>query len=212
VLLDGDDPPLVAHQGGQVGGLAAGCGAEVEHRVARRRRQHARDGHRGARLRHEQPFLPQRRGERVERRVEDKALGQAVGRVRGDAEALVQLVGRDPQRVRAQRRLGRLVTGSHQRAGGIRAKGAEPQLGDPQRVRMAQRRVGGRGVRQRLDERTRLARGAPQHRVDQRGAPARGRFRQLDRLANRGVGRHAVEEDELEDAEAQRREHRRLEL
>ena len=81
-MLDGDDPALVVRERGEVGRLAAGRGAEVEDRVAGRRRDRAGDGHRGARLGHEQALLPQRRGERVERRVDDEALRQAVGRVR----------------------------------------------------------------------------------------------------------------------------------
>jgi hypothetical protein len=148
---------------------------------------------------------------RVERGLEHQPLREAGGGTAGDGQAGGELTGADPQRVRAQGRLGRLVAGGHQRAGGVGAERLPPQLGDPGGVRVAQR--GGRRpvVRQRADQGGRLARGPAQDRVDQPRPAARVLLGQLHRLTHRGVCGHAVEVGELEDPEPQRRQHRGLE-
>ena len=92
-----------------------------------------------------------------------------------------------------------------------RAEGVEPELGDPERVRVLEGCFAGGGVGQRGDERRRLARRAAQHGVDEAGTAARGLLGELDRVADRGVGRDAVEEYELEHAEPERGADRGLE-
>jgi hypothetical protein len=79
MALDGDDGAPIAHERRQVGRLAAGRRAQVEHALARLGRQRAAHRGRRARLRHEQALLPQRRREGVEGRVEQQALGQVGG-------------------------------------------------------------------------------------------------------------------------------------
>ena len=64
--------------------------------------------------------------------------------------------------------LGRLVVGRHQRPRGVGAERVEPELGDPARVRVAQRAASaGVAVGQRGHERGRLARRPPQDGVDE---------------------------------------------
>ena len=158
-LLDGDDAPLVAHQRGQVGRLAAGGGAQVEDPLAGPRVERARDRHRGARLRHEQALLPQRRRERVERRVERRGPRAAVGGVRGDGQALRSRVGRSQRVGRTAASAGSLPAAISARAVSG-AERVEPQLGDPVRMRVAQRRLGGRGVGQGVRPAPRASRAA----------------------------------------------------
>ena len=85
-----------------------------------------------------------------------------------------------------------------------------PQPRDPLGVRVAQRGLLRCAVRERVDQRRRLARGAAQHRVDEPRAAPRLRLGELDRLPHRGVVGHAIEVDELEDPEPQRRDDGRL--
>jgi hypothetical protein len=75
-----------------------------------------------------------------------------------------------------------------------------------------ERRLLGRGVGERGDHPPRLARRAPEHRVDQPGALGGVALGQLDRLADRCVRRDAVEKGQLEDPEAQCGQHGRIEL
>src|SRR4051794_4532801 len=74
VALDGDDRAAVLDQRGEMGGLAARRRAEVEDALARPRREQARDRHRRARLRHEQPLAPFRAAVGVEGLLEHEAL------------------------------------------------------------------------------------------------------------------------------------------
>ena len=112
-------------------------------------------------------------------------------------QALGELAAVDLERVGAQRGLGGLVVGGHQRAGVVGAERVEPQLRDPLRVGVGERGLGGRGVGQRGDDRARLARGAAQDGVDEAGAararrPWRARrTRRRRRARARGRGRSA---------------------
>ena len=113
----------------------------------------ARDGHRGARLRHEQALAATRarRTRRTARRARSARRSPAgVGRHR---EPLREVRGGDPQRVGAQRGLGGLVVGGHQRARGVGAERVPPQPRDPLGVRVAQRGLLRRVVGERVDQR-----------------------------------------------------------
>ena len=207
-----DDAALVAHQRGQVRGLG---------RRARRRGraprspgsgvERARDRHRGARLRHEQAVLPQRRGERVERRVEHERPRAAVGRRarrpaaaprarRGASAACWR--GRRPRRARCRppsaraprRRRARRTTARRSRAGASGA--ARPRPGVPSGSASTS------GAR--------LARRAAQDGVDEAGAAARrGAWRARPTRSTAACGGHAVQERELEHARAAARRARR---
>ena len=211
MALHGDERAAVLHQRGEMRRLAAGRGAQVEHALARPRRERAGDRHRGPRLRHEQALGPQRRVEGVERRLEHEALGQARRGVRRDAEALGELLRRRPERVRAQDGLGGLVERGHQGAGVVGAERAEPQRGDPAWVGVAQRGLGGRAVRQRGDPARGHRRRAPEHGVDELRPAGRLGLDELDGIADDGVGGDAVEEGELVEPEAERRADGRIE-
>ena len=192
--------PAVLHQRREVGRLAAGRRAQVEHALARPRVEQPRDGHRRARLRHEQPLAPLGRAVGVEGRLEHQPLRQA-GRRRGwHRQPRGQLGGGRAQRVGAQRRLGGLVVGGHQRPRAARARASSHHsCGDPLGVRVAQRGRLRRVLGQRLDQRAGLAGGAAQHGVDEAGAaaasppwrarptrrPRRGRARGRGRRAGR---------------------------
>ena len=147
VVLHGDERAAVLHQRREMGRLAARRGAEVEHALAGPRRERTGDGHRGPRLRHEPALGPQRRVEGVERRVEHEPLGQAGCGMRRDVEPLRELLRGRLERVRAQDGLGGLVERGHQGAGLLGAERAEPQPGDPARIGVAERGLGGRGAR-----------------------------------------------------------------
>ena len=136
--------------------------------------------------------------ERVERAVDDDRLCIAPA---GDVVEVVVDEGVD-----AQGELGGLVVGRQQRAGLVGAEPVPPQVDHPARVRVADRRPRGRRVGRQLGA---LALHAAQHGVDQ--PVSRARLGQLDRLADRRVGGHPVEEQQLEEAELQRRADARLE-
>ena len=160
MALDGDQLALVAHQRGEVGRLAAGRGAQVEHALAGPRREQPRDRHRGARLRHERAAAPTPATANASNGPSStQALGQAGRRAGRHGQARRELGRVGAQRVDAQRGLGRLVAGGHQRARLVRAERVPPQLGDPLGVGVRERGLGGRGVGQRGDQRGRLARG-----------------------------------------------------
>ena len=204
--------PWLRHQRGEVGGLAAGRGAQVEHALAGLRASSTlRDRHRGARLRHQQAVVPLGRAEDVERRVEDQRL--AVERVR-HGQALGERLGRSILSVLARRTAS---AGSLSAAISARASGAPSasnhSCGDPLGVRVRERglRRAWRSGRA-CDDRARFARGAAQDGVDEAGAARRVALGQLDRLAHGGVRGHAVQKGQLEDAEPQRGQHRRVEL
>ena len=150
MALDGDDAPRALHQRGEVGRLAARRGAQVEHALAGPRREHARDGHRGARLRHEAALLPERR--RRTRRTARRARAPRVGPAR-DARPPEGPRRAPPASARSVLTRSAASAGSlsgrHQRAGRVRAERVEPQLRDPLGMGVAQRGLGGVRVRQR---------------------------------------------------------------
>ena len=187
----------------RVRGLAARRGAQVEHALARLRREHAGDRHRGARLRHERALLPQRRAERVERRLEHQRLGQARRR------------GGSPRAAAAASSLG-AWSGARWRAAPPRPGGCRPPSARARRPARARRTTARRSTRGCEWRSGRLRRRAP------RAAPrrARGASRAARRStaltspAPRGAsalasstdsltaacGGDAVQERELEDA------------
>ena len=106
----------VAHQRGQVRRLAAGRGAQVEDALAGLRVHARADGHRRARLGHEQALLPLGRGERVERRRRARARRAAVAGARGTPGAASSAAVVRSVLARSDG-LGGPVAGRHQRAG-----------------------------------------------------------------------------------------------
>ena len=132
MAFDGGDAAFVADERRHVRRLAAGSGAQVEDALAGLRVEGSGHRHRGARLRHEQALLPLRRGERVERGVDDEALGQVVCRPGGDRE--VEVVGLSVL-IRTAASAGSLPAAIRARASSG-AEGVEPELGDPERVRV----------------------------------------------------------------------------
>jgi hypothetical protein len=76
---------------------------------------------------------------------------------------------------------------------------------------VAQGGLGRRALREGGDHGARLAGRPPQDGVDEAGAARRVPLGERDGLRHRGVGRHAVEEHELEDAESERGQDRGLE-
>ena len=91
-----------------------------------------------------------------------------------------------PQRVGAQRRLGRAVAGGHQRARGLGPERLEPQLGDPARVGVAQRRPRRPCRRAAPPTSARASRAARRSTAFTRPAPrGASRLGQLDRLRRR---------------------------
>ena len=115
------------------------------------------------------------------------------------------------QRVDAERGLGGLVSRRHQRPRLVGPERVEPQIGDPLRVRVPERRLGGRAVGKGSIS-AGASRAARRSTALTRPAPAReARLGQLDRLADRRVRGHAVQERELEHAEPQGGEHGGLE-
>ena len=173
---------------------------------------HACDGGRGARLRHQQPFLPQRRVERVERARRGPGT-RGVRRRSSRAPA----AAREVSRALTRSALARTAVSAGSLPAAIRARaasgaqGGEPELGDPDGIRVPQGRLGGRPVGQCGDHRRRLAGGAAQHGVDEARPAGRLRLGELDRLADGRVGGHAVEERELQHPEPQRGQHGGLE-
>ena len=195
--------PCVAHQRGEVGGLAAGRGAQVEHALARlRARAHARPPSPRATAASAGPRAHSGAGEGVERARRGSAPRR---RRRGAGIRSASACAVVLERVGAQRGLGGLVVGRHQRAGG---------LGAERRRTTARRSTRGgeccsaacAGVASgSADDRGRASRAARRRTALTRPAP-RGRVAlgQLDRLADRRVRGHAVEKGQLEDPEPQR--------
>ena len=102
----------------------------------------------------------------------------------------------------------RLVLRPHQGQRLLFAEIAPPELPDPVGVGVLERALGERGE-ERLDP----VREPPEHGVRERDRPLEpGRAHELDRLVHGGVARHAVQVAELERAEPERRQHRRIEL
>jgi hypothetical protein len=182
VLLDGDDLARVLHQRREVGGLAAGRGAQVEHAIARpgasarataiaardcgisspaptRARRRCRTGRRGQRLRQ-----PRRRGR--------EALGERCAVVRS---VLARSAAR-PARCRPP-----------SARGGLGAEGLPPQRGDPLGCECCSAACGGVASGSAATSGAASRARAAQHGVDQPGAARRVALGQLDRLADRGV-------------------------
>ena len=114
--------PAVLHQRGEVGRLAAGRGAQVEHALARARVEQPRDGHRRARLRHEQPSRHSGAPWASKGASSTSPSGRPGAGVARHRQPRGQLGGGRAQRVGAQRGLGGLVVGGHQRPRGRRAR------------------------------------------------------------------------------------------
>ena len=103
---------------------------------------------------------------------------------------------------------GRLVLRPHQGEGVLLAEVALPELPDPIRVGVLER-----AFRERGEERLDPIREPPEHRVREGDRPLEPRrAHEFDRLVHSGVARHAVQVAELERAEAERRQHRRVQL
>ena len=102
----------------------------------------------------------------------------------------------------------RLVLGAHQRQRALLAEVAPPHVPDPVRIGVLERPLRQFGE-QALDPVTDPA----EHRVRERDRPLEpGAPHELDGLVHGGVARHAAEEAELVGAQAQRRQHGRVEL
>ena len=191
-------PPGAAHRSST---RSPGCGSSARG-----------DRHRGARLRHEQALLPQRRAEGVERRR--RARGpRAAGRRRARARAGARAAARrrsaacwragPPRRARCRRPSARAPRPARARRTTARRSSAGASGAAPPR-RACRRAAPRRAPRASRAARRRTALTSPAPRGDES-------LGELDRLADRRVRGHAVEEGELEHAEPQRGEHRGLE-
>ena len=125
-----------------------------------------------------------------------------VGRVAGDVAAHATHDG-----------LGRLVLGAKTGEGAARAEIAPERLGDPVRIRMAERRLRRRALGQRRDQVADPLAHPAHDRVRERDRALEPRATdELDRLVHGGVARNAVEEAELVRPEPQRGADGRVEL
>ena len=152
VLLDGDDLALVAHQRREVGGLAAGRGAQVEHALAGlRARARARRPSRRATAASAgpSPTRARRRCRTGASRISAsgrrrRAAGQALGEL---AAVVLSVLARSDG-------LGGLVVGGHQRAARSRRRtSSNHSSAIHSRVRVRERGLLRRGVGERGDER-----------------------------------------------------------
>ena len=101
-----------------------------------------------------------------------------------------------------------LVLGAHQRERSFLPEVAAPDVPDPVRIGVLERSLG-----QCQEERCDSLGDSPQDRVRERHGPFETcAAHELDRLVHRGVAGDAAEVAELVRAEAQGREHRRVEL
>ena len=212
VALDGDDLALrwpSARRG------AWSCRRARRTGRARARRaagvEQLRDGHRGARLRHQQARSATRasRTRRTARRGSARRPSVRVGTGRRSASAsgaILSVLARSDG-------LGGLVVGGHQRAGVGRAERVEPQLGDPLGMR-----VGERGLRRACGRAALATSGRASRAARRRTALTSPAPRGASALASStdsptaACAGHAVQEGQLEDAEPQRGQHRRVEL
>ena len=110
-------------------------------------------------------------------------------------------------------RLGLLVLRRHQHPRLVGAELAPPRLGDPVRVRVPQRRLPRRRLRQALEEAPGAVGQLPQDGVRERDRALEPRAaHELDGLVDGCVARHAVEVGQLVRAEPERGAHGRVEL
>ncbi len=175
-------PPGAAHRSST---RSPGCG-----------RERARDRHRGARLRHEQAVAPtaaRRTRRTAPSRTSPSGSASAACDATGSCAASVVAV--DPQRVGAQRRPRRArcrrpSAPARRRRRARRTTARRSSAGASGAARPAAGVPSGSAA----TSAARLARRAPQHGVDEAGAARRVGLGQLDRLADGGVRRDAVEE------------------
>jgi hypothetical protein len=146
----------------------------------------------------------------VERAVRDEALGDLGRRARRDRQRGREGLRVRDERVRAQRELRGAVRGGHELARLLRAELLPPLIDDPARQRVVDDGVGRRGVARQAGA---LARRPAQDGVHQPvpAAAAALELRELDALGDGRVVGHAVEEQQLEEAEAQGRGDGRVE-
>ena len=206
---------LAAHQRRQMRRLAPGRGAQVEHALARRRGASTRATSIDPRdcgmiaPRARAPIRARRRGRRAPVPRADSALPvrrRPVPAAAADrlARALTSVLTRIADSA------GWLIARSSARASSApssRHHSSASQLGTECRIAAAcagrRRRAG--------EQRPALPRGAPQHGVDQPAPPRVLPLGELDALVDRRVVGDAAEEQELEQPEPQRRQHRRVE-
>ena len=130
-----------------------------------------------------------------------------------DGQAASQHTGLGDQRVHAQRALGRLVHGQHQSPGLGGAELREPALGQPDGQRVQHGRPLGAAVVELGEQPLALPGRPPQDGVDQAGAGTRsGGAGQRHRLVDGRVIGDAVGVVQLIQPQAQRRQHRLVEL
>ena len=190
MALDGDDLALVAHQRGDVGGLAARRRAQVEDALARLRLERRRDEHRRARLGLKAPAAYPG-GERVERPVDDDRVAVAgtgdVRQVESTSGFTRSASSAGALSAASSARVSSAPSASHHSS--HEPPGCEWRIAAPRASRPT-----GSCAPSRWH--------APQHRVDETVAGAR--LGELDRLGDRGVLGDAVEEQQLEEPELQR--------
>ena len=223
IALDGDESgPSGAEVGGDLRRLDPGTGAEVEHPLPRPRRQRLDDGAGPAGLRHEDAVvdrgfdpppvaaLDDQRGRRSRRACWVGGTGlDPIG-----DESLEDSSRLTAEAVNPEGALRRLVYGREQPSRAVGAELFPPEMGEPRRHRVGDRRRVGIVVAERREQGRPLTGGSAKHRVDEpRAAPAARRaLGEGDRLIDGGVVGVTAREEQLEDAEPQSREERRVDL
>ena len=197
VALDGDDLALAAHQRREVRRLAARRGAEVEHALAGLRVDEPRDALRRARLRHERAGARSRVRERVERAVDDDRVAVAAA---GD----VARAATSPSTS--------VLTRSASSAGSLSAASSARVRSRPSQSHHSSTIHSGCAWRIAAPAGVSSPGSSTPSRWTRRSTALTSRWPgarlgELDRLGDRGVVGDAVEEQQLVEAEVQRRAH-----
>jgi hypothetical protein len=209
--LDSHQLAAILHQRREVSRLAAGGRAQIEHSLTGARREHPGHEHRAARLRHDRAVTEQLRPVRIERRGEHDRLRRVLRLDGAHGQPLQHLLHRAHQQVCPQRRLGRLVDAREQRACLLSAKLLPPAVREPLRNGVEDRRAHGRRVVELIEDLPSFARCTTQHGIDEWRTPPAVALGELHGFIDGGVLGHTIEEQQLVEAQPERRPDCRLE-